>query len=113
RAGRVHGEPCLAHAKRAPRTAATTPARSRSRPTVAVSAAAGALAWRPGCGPAASPAAAAAADERRIVPEDGLLERARIGPRIEAQLIREPPSRLLVGGQRVRLASGRVQRPHP
>jgi hypothetical protein len=55
---------------------------------------------------------AGAAGERRIVVEDLLLEPPQLRPPLEPELVVQPPAAGAIGGERVGLASGSVQREH-
>ncbi len=49
---------------------------------------------------------------RRLAPEHLQVHRLQLGPRVNAKLVGQSPADRLVRGQRLRLPSGRGQRPH-
>ena len=50
--------------------------------------------------------------ELRVLAQDRALESLQLGPRLEAELVREPPAALAIGLERIRLPSGAVEREH-
>ena len=61
---------------------------------------------------AATPAAGREGGDRRVLCEDRLLEPPELGPRLEPELVREHPPRLLEDLERIRLAPAAVERQH-
>ena len=50
--------------------------------------------------------------ELRVLAQDRALESLQLGPRLEAELVREPPAALAIGLERIGLPSGAIEREH-